>query len=463
MKRALLHIFVLALAAAMAFPFAPVSTATNVKVRHTVIAATGEASPTGGNYLQGSFSNVRLNARHEVVFDATVGPLFSSDVFVNDGKTTSTVALGINPDPVGPSFGSVTNPYITPNGDVVFDANGADTYKSDGKTIVPLVRDGDAAPGGGTLSPIGRVANNHGVIAYAAFLSDSAGTQGIFRSDNKQTVAIARDDVSAPTGGVFTIFGNPVINDRGQVAFYSNMSGGSGDFGIFRGDGNELKPVFVANQIAPGGALYEDFGDPVINQSGQIVATASLTNSTSRSGLFVSDGSNTVTIALEGQAAPKGGNYARGFFFPIRMNDNGEVAFTTGLTGGTRGNAVFRGNGDHTTAIAISGTNAPGTTGTFDSFRDFQILNDGRIAVIATLTFGVGGVNTSNNMGIWIGTSDEDLQLVVRTGDVIDGRVLTRLPQFGVGNQFEINQNGVVWVGTFGTTKAIVYSSVTLD
>jgi hypothetical protein len=458
MKRALLYIFVLALAAAMALPFAPISTAVNVKVRHTVIAATGEASPTGGNYLPGSFSNVRLNARHEVVFDANVGPSFSSDAFVSDGKTISTVALGINPDPVGPSFGSVTNPYITPNGDVLFDANGTDTYKSDGKTIVPIVRDGDPAPGGGTLSPIGRVANNHGVIAYGAFLSGSAGTQGIFRTDDKQTVAIARDDISAPTGGIITIFGNPVINDRGQVAFYSNLSGGSADFAIFRGDDGELKPVFVANQIAPGGASYEDFGNPVINQSGQVAASASLTNSTSSFGLFVGDGSNTVAIALEGQAAPKGGNYARGFFSPLRMNDNGEVAFFAGLTGGASG--LFRGNGNYTTPVALSGSNAPGTTGTFNSFRDFQLLNDGRIAVIATLTFGVGGVNTSNNMGIWIGTSDEDLQLVVRTGEVIDGRVLTRLPQFGQGNQFEINENSVVWVGTFGTTKAIVYSRI---
>src|SRR6185369_8754048 len=131
----------------------------------------GDAAPAGGNYLPFSFGNVRLNARHEVVFDANVGPPFSSDVFVIDRKTTATVALGINPNPAGRSFGSVTNPYITPNGDVVFDANGTDTYKSDGKTIVPIVRDGDPAPGGGTLSPIGRVANDHSVIAYGAFLS----------------------------------------------------------------------------------------------------------------------------------------------------------------------------------------------------------------------------------------------------------------------------------------------------
>jgi len=459
MKRALLYIFVLALTASTALPFAQISSAENVKVRHTVIAATGQASPAGGNYLTFSFNNVSLNARHEVAFDATVGaPAFTTGIFVNDGKTTSSVALGVNPDPTATSFGSVLNPFLTPNGNVLFDANGSDTYNNDNKTIVPLVRDGDAAPGGGTLSPIGRVTNDHGSIAFSAILNGSTGTQGIFRSDEKQTVAIARDDVAPPTGGVFTLIGSPVLNDRGQVAFYSNMNGGPAEFAIFRGDGGELTPVFVANQSAPGGATYEDFGNPVINKLGQVAASASLINGTSSFGLFVGDGTNTAAIALEGQTAPKGGSYARGFFLPLRINDNGDVAFFAGLTGGARG--LFRGNGTNTTAIAISGTSAPGTTGTFDSFRDFQLLNDGRIAVIATLTVGVGGVNTSNNMGIWIGTSDEDLQLVVRTGEVIDGRVLTRLPQFGQGNQFAINENGVVWVGSFGITKALVYSSI---
>ena len=41
--------------------------------------------------------------------------------------------------------------------------------------------------------------------------------------------------------------------------------------------------------------------------------------------------------------------------------------------------------------------------------------------------------------------------------------MLTRLPQFGQGNQFAINENDVVWVGTFGTTKAVVSSRLGLD
>ena len=70
----------------------------------------------------------------------------------------------------------------------------------------------------------------------------------------------------------------------------------------------------------------------------------------------------------------------------------------------------------------------------------------------------MGGVDASNNRGIWIGTSDEDLHLVVRTGDVIGGNVLTRLPAVGQDNQFDMNQNEVLWVGSFGPTTAIVVS-----
>ena len=445
-------LYLIVLAVAIAVPFA--SSAENVKVRHTVIAASGDEAPTGGNYLPSSFSNARLNASHEVSFDAVVsGPSFATGIFVGDGKTTSAIAVG--PD-------SLTNPFITSNGALVFDVNGIDIFKSDGKSITPLMSDGDVAPGGGTLTLAGgpRATNDHGAVAYAALVNGSTATQGIFRSDGSQTVTIARDDITAPTGGSFTLLSTPVINDRGQVAFFSELSSG---FGIFRGEGGDLTPVFVTNQIAPGGATFADFGEPSINNHGQVVASASLINSTIHSGLFVGDGTNAIAIALQQQPAPKGGNYNGNFFGHTKLSDRGEVAFNAGLTGGTSTSGIFRGNGQNTTTIALRDTNAPGTTGTFAAFRDYLLLNDGRVAFIATLTLGVGGVNTSNNIGIWIGTSEEDLQLVVRTGDVIGGRVLTRLPDFGVGSQFDINENGVLWVGTFGVAKAVVYSRVLVD
>ena len=447
MKRTFLYLVILTVITSVSLQ---ISSAADVKVRHTVIAATGDATPAGGNYSPFSFVYVSLNARHEVAFDAGVGA--TTGVFVSDGKTVTTTSLG-----------SATNPFITPNGDVVFDVNDSDTYRSNGKSIIPLVRNGDPAPGGGTLTPLvgSHATNDNGAITYSAFVNDSTATQGIFRSDGLETIAIARDDINAPTGGSFTLLANPVINDRGQVAFYSNMTGGTADFGIFRGEGQDLTPVFVTNQTGPGGVTFADFGDPVINSHGLIATTVSLNNGDI--GIFVGDGTDTVTIALQGQPAPKGGNYKGQFIIPTRLNDQGEVAFDARLTGGTSSSGIFRGDGKRTTPIALAGTNAPGTTGTFASFRDFQLLNDGRVAFIAALTPGVGGVNASNNLGIWIGTSDEDLQLVVRTGDIIEGKVLTRLPQAGQGRQLEINENSVLWVGTFGTARAIVLSRLLGD
>jgi hypothetical protein len=472
MKRSVLFPVVLLLLALMALPFAQMSSpaGAQIAVRHTIVAASGDAAPDGGIYLPLSFFNARLNARHEVAFDAFVGgPPITTGVFVGDGKTTSTIALGANPDPAAPSFGQVFNPFLTPNGDVVFQANSSDIFTSNGRTIVPLVRNGDQAPGGGTLTPTTTFAvNDHGTAAYIAGVSGAAATQGIFRSDRTQTVAIARDDNDTPTGGRFTSLRAPIINDRGQVAFEAEMTGGSADFGVFRGEGGDLTPVFVANQIAPGGATFEDFGEQEINRHGQVATFASLTNGASQNGLFVGDGTDAVAIALEGQAAPKGGSYrdrsGRGITFPspFRLNDRGEVAFDASLTGGTSVSGIFRGNGERTTTIALAGTIAPGTTGTFESFGDIKLGNDGRVALIATMAIGVGGVDSSNNMGIWIGTSDEDLQLVVRTGEVIGGKVLTLLPIFGFafGNQFDINENDVLWIGNFGSAKATVLSRI---
>ena len=277
-------------------------------------------------------------------------------------------------------------------------------------------------------------------------------------------MTIARDDIDAPTGGRFTSLRDPVINNLGQVAFEAEMSGGPADFGIFRGEGGNLLPIFVANQIAPGGATFEDFGNPVINVHGRVAAVASLTHSASHLGLFVGDGTQALAVALDGQPAPKGGNYdsRAGFSQPLRLNDRGEVAFHVGLAGGTSNQGIFRGNGEHTTTVALQGATAPGTTGTFQSFHDIRLANDGRVAFVASLAVGVGGVDFTNNMGIWIGTSDEDLQLVVRTGEVIDGKVLTRLPTDTSGfSQCDMNENAVVWIGSCQrTARAIIFSRI---
>lgn len=424
---------------------------------HTVIAATGTAAPEGGVFR--FLSSIGVNAPGQVAFDAILQGTSTTGIFVGDGKTTSAIALGGNPDPTSGDFGFVFSPTIGAGGEVLFFAD-TGIFRGNGTRVSPIVQEGDAAPGGGNLTGLGFYSSNsRGVIAFRAGVTGSGSTGGIFRSNATSTVAIARDNTISPIGGTFIFFGDPAINSRGQVAYFAGVTGGSGDFGIFRGgdDGGTNTTIFAANQGAPGGETFLDFGAPVINGPGQVAAVALLKDGMSQAGLFRGDGRNAAAIALHGNPAPKGGNYTARFFVPLVMNDRGQVAFDVGLTGGASGGGIFRGDGVTTSTIALLGTTAPGTTGTFSSFGDMKIGENGMVAFIGTLALGMGGVDVTNNMGIWFGTSDSDLHLLVRTGDVVDGSILISLPR-GLG-LFDMNERGVAWEGGFpGGSSAIVFS-----
>ena len=97
----------------------------------------------------------------------------------------------------------------------------------------------------------------------------------------------------------------------------------------------------------------------------------------------------------------------------------------------------------------------------FESFGDMKMGKDGTVVFIATLKQGVGGVDLSNNIGIWVGTSDADLHLVARSGESIGGKTLTRPLSLG---PLEIKERPIVWLGRFsGNSTAIVSSDLDRD
>src|SRR5690348_6080489 len=244
--------------ALIALPFFQFMSVISVRaqVQHTIIVASGDTAPAGGNYV-GFLNTLAVNARGQVTFDARLGGPSATGVFVSDGNTTSAIALG--PDPTAGNFNFVSGPFITTRGDVLFNAD-TGIFPSDSRSIVTLVQNGDAAPGGGTLIPNGYAANSQGVIAFDAFMTGGVNTEGIFRNDGTHTVAIALDGAPAPTGGTFLFFSSPVIDEFGQVTFFAGTTGGSADFGIYRGDGQNISTIFAANQTAPGGGTFVDFG-----------------------------------------------------------------------------------------------------------------------------------------------------------------------------------------------------------
>src|SRR5215208_446553 len=85
------------------------------QVRNTIVAATGDTAPAGGNYTD-FLNNPVLNARGQVVFDVFLSGPAATGVFLNDGLTTSTIALGGNPDPAAGNFGEALAPALAANG-----------------------------------------------------------------------------------------------------------------------------------------------------------------------------------------------------------------------------------------------------------------------------------------------------------------------------------------------------------
>lgn len=428
------------------------ATGVQAQVRHTIIAASGEAAPAGGTY--GNFLNtMSLNARGEVAFDVRLGGPSTSGVFVSNGATTQAIALGGNPDPDARNFVFVSAPSLTTSGDVIFNGT-TGIFRGNGTTNVPLLQDGDPAPGGGNFiaGGTGFNANSRGLIAFHTFVNGGVATEGVFRNDGFHTTAIALDGTPAPAGGTFLFFSSPVIDEIGRVAFYAGTIGGPAEFGIYRGDGQNTSAIFAANQTAPGGRTFVDFSDPIINKLGDVLVLGQFDDG---SGLFLHDGLDAIAIAQSGDPTPKGGIYTS-FFGPLTLNDRGQTAFEARFTGGMSG--VFRGDCTTVTPIAVKGAAAVGTTGTFDTFGALQIGKDGSVVFIATLTIGVGGVDTSNNVGIWIGRSESDLHLVARTGQSVAGKTLTRPLSLA---QLNMDQHSIVWLGRFaGNAVAIVSSDL---
>lgn len=168
------------------------------------------------------------------------------------------------------------------------------------------------------------------------------------------TIPLIMKGDSAPNGdGVFGFSGTPTLNEKGQVAFYSNLRNTL--------DGNASRNVVILAdeteiiEIARQGETLPDYdGDisffsntPDLNNTGQ-VAFRAFTTGSSQSGIFRGDGTNLTAIAKRGDPAPdNNGNLS--FFYPPVISDSGHVAFQADLVNTTGGflfdtTGIFRGN-----------------------------------------------------------------------------------------------------------------------
>ncbi len=394
------------------------------------VALSGHAAPTGGgNYS--TFYTPQLNATGDVAFRADLsGGTSGGGIFAGQPGFLQTVVLRNTPAPVFGNFNLIGNFVLNDNGAVAFRIGLVGTsggsagifLRMPSSTPTTVVLQGTSAGGGATYGVGDPKLNSVDKVAFETPLSGGSHSSGIFFGQGSPLTSIALANTLTPAGDTLTGFDPPTVNTPGLVAFQASLTGASTS-GIFVRDtlnlGAPLITAALAGTAAPAGGNYSGtFSQPVLNDLGHIAFRASLTGGTSTTGIFAgAAGFPLATIALQGSAAPAGGNYT-GFGTP-RLNTAGQVAFAANLSGLATPRGIFVGTpGSGVSTIAVAGTTSPDGIGIYSTINTNIAFNAaGQVAFLSSLTG--QGVTAASDNGLFAGAPGAVVK-IVREGDVID-------------------------------------------
>ncbi|MFB2981227.1 choice-of-anchor tandem repeat NxxGxxAF-containing protein [Microseira sp. BLCC-F43] len=254
--------------------------------------------------------------------------------------------------------------------------------------------------------------NKEDTVAFFAQLAE--GGSGIFTSNNGVINTIA------DSKGSFAGFGFPVINNEGTIAFWAELD--NRRRGIFTSNNGVITNIATASPFS--------FLSATINNKG-IVAFSQLNAFTEKSGIFISNGQTTTTIAESSNPSTLLSSPA--------INDEGSVALIkTELDTGVWSILIF--NGGKSAKIAD-------TSGLFSNFFPPGINNRGTVAFQASLDTGVKGIFTG---------SDPLANKVIATGDTFFGAKVKdlRFSRSGLNNSGQIAFYAQFEDGTSGFFRA---------
>jgi hypothetical protein len=284
-----------------------------------------------------------FNMNHAgVVAASTVSSEANGTLLLNDKSSLQVVADSSPGSAVDPN-GDVA--AINNLGEIAF--NGFDPasqtsgtfLNSSGQTRL-LLSAATPLPGGGTLgNPINLALNNLDQLAFMA--QPFPGPAGVFTAINGIVTPLATDGAAAPGGGNFLLFfglSQPVINDHGDIAFSSLLTGVSGGFfgssGVFLYEDGTLSRIVGPGDPSPDGGVFLFADSPSINSSGDIAFFAE--TSAFGFGAFVYSHGLFTQVAVAGDFI---NNVGLGFVDQPVINNNGHIAFTASLFNGQ--NAIF--------------------------------------------------------------------------------------------------------------------------
>ncbi len=240
-----------------------------------------------------------------------------------------------------------TIPSINDKGEVAFVGVDLASFtsglylNSKGQTQL-LLPSATPVPGGGTFGQFFNLSLNN--LRQLAFMGQSTfGSTGIFFSSNGSLTSLATDGGAAPGGGNFQIFlanprSGPVIDNSGDVAFASSLTGTDGGFfgsgGVFLFKNGVVSRIVGPDDPSPDGGIFLFADAPSINSQGDVAFFAETSNF--NFGAFVYSNGTITQVAVAGDFV---NNEGLGFVDLPILNDNGHLAFTANLFDGS--NAIF--------------------------------------------------------------------------------------------------------------------------
>jgi hypothetical protein len=289
-------------------------------------------------------------------------------------------------------------------------------------------------------------------------------------------------------------FHGVAINAHGQTAFHGRINGPNlndgNDSGIWIGRRNDLQLVVRSGTATPGlpGKNFYYFGNPWINNAGEVAFYANVVEGTSPFGtdsIWSTVGGALRVVAAIGQQAPGTSPGVHFAPFPtnrlteFRFNDGGHIAFRATLAGpGVDGNnengAWVERNGVLELAARRSSPVPPGLpAGTIWNSIAMPVLNDHGDYIIAGQVIGAAP-NFTRSSAAWLRTGGQT-QLFWRTGepapgfpsgwrfsDVGFGYLDNQGRAFLRGNATnnDVNHVSGIWFGTRGSLQRLVYDEM---
>lgn len=396
----------------------------------TPLIRVGDPPPGGGEYRFSHLGLHRVNNRGDLLFGGF------REVYLQQPGQIRRLAQRGEASPLGSPFALVFGSDLNDQGEVLVFSSLADQREAlmlwTTEGMRPVVATGQVMPTGGQVNQIfGHGLNNRGEVAFFATLRGGSSLTGIFLSSGGEIRTIVAAGQPSPLGGVvrYTFPAVVDLNDRGDVAFEAQITGDNFPRRIFLYREGNLEALVGPGDRTPLGGQFSIARWPQINNQGQVLFEASLSGAPARDGVFVwSEGVIRKVVAL-GDATPLGGRFREfavtdgpvSFLVVPVFNQQGQVAFAAIVEEGAAPVGIFLVSGEQVIPIVTLGQTTP-LGGAYAGFGQSLALSDD-----ATVAFEASLVGGSANRGLFL-THGSDAAALVTTNDVVpEGARLTGL------------------------------------